>query len=149
MKRISLLTLVVMCVVLFGFDVVVAQESIAVQVKISPSALNLKSKGNWINCEVRLPQGYDAADIDPATILLQGSLGAIAPDRFVAAGQVAKMKFSRSGLQGIVEAGEQVVLTVTGSLELVDPDPLVPPVVVLFSGTDTIKVINPDDKKVK
>ena len=146
MKRISLMTVIVMCVVLFGFDVVVAQESISVQVKISPSALNLKSKGNWINCEVRLPQGYDAADIDPASILLAGSLGTTTPDRIVAAGQVVKMKFSRSALQGIVEAGEQVVLTVTGSLVYPDPDPLLPPVIVLFSGSDRIKVINPEPK---
>jgi len=151
MKRIFLMTIVVMCVVLSSFDVAVAD--INAQVKISPNTLNLKSKGKWINCEIRLPQEYDVADIDTASIFLQGT---IAPDRVIIdpVNQVAKLKFRRSELQGIVEAGEQVVLTVSGSVSVLVPDPSnpsIPPVAVptLFSGTDTIKVINPVGKKPK
>ena len=155
MKRIFLMTIVVMCVVLSSFDVAVAD--INAQVKISPNTLNLKSKGKWINCEIRLPQEYDVADIDTATIILQSPLlGTIAPDRVIIdpVNQVANLKFRRSELQAIVEAGEQVVLTVSGNVSVLGPDPLNPlgpPVAVptLFSGTDTIKVINPVGKKPK
>lgn len=149
MKRIFLMTIVVTCVVLSSFDVAVAIDA---QVKISPNTLNLKSKGKWINCEIRLPQEYDVADIDTARIILQSPLlGTIVPDRVIIdpVNQVAKLKFSRSELQGIVEAGEQVVLTVSGVLVIVDPDPLVLPVEIPFWGTDTIKVINPGGKKPK
>lgn len=43
-------------------------------VNVDPGTLNLKSKGQWITAYVQLPEGYNAADIDVATILLNGTI---------------------------------------------------------------------------
>ncbi|MEK7493641.1 MAG: fibronectin type III domain-containing protein, partial [Patescibacteria group bacterium] len=38
--------------------------AVAVKVKVEPRTLNTKSKGKWIEAEVKFPQGYDASAID-------------------------------------------------------------------------------------
>lgn len=43
-----------------------------VVVKISPSVLNLASKGNWVTAAITPPEGYDASDIDPASVRITG-----------------------------------------------------------------------------
>jgi hypothetical protein len=44
--------------------------------KIHPRTLNLKSKGRWITACIKLPEGYDAADIDVESIRLNGIIPA-------------------------------------------------------------------------
>ncbi|MFC1991054.1 hypothetical protein ACFLU9_02770, partial [Chloroflexota bacterium] len=45
-------------------------------VDINPNTLNLKSKGNWITAYIELPEGYDVADIDIGTVLLDDTVPA-------------------------------------------------------------------------
>jgi len=41
---------------------------------INPETLNLRSRGNWITCRIKLPEGYDVSDIDRTTMLLNSSI---------------------------------------------------------------------------
>ncbi|RLG54409.1 MAG: hypothetical protein DRN95_08725, partial [Candidatus Hydrothermarchaeota archaeon] len=43
-------------------------------VDVNPKALNLRSWGKWITAYVELPEGYDVADIDVSTIMLNGTV---------------------------------------------------------------------------
>lgn len=44
--------------------------------KIHPRTLNLKSKGRWITACIKLPKGYNAADVDVESIRLNGIIPA-------------------------------------------------------------------------
>ncbi len=46
------------------------------EVCIRPLALNLKSRGRWITCFLRLPRGFNVEDIDVSTITLNGTVPA-------------------------------------------------------------------------
>ena len=39
-----------------------------------PETLNLKSRGRWVTCRIELMAGFDPADIDVATVLLEEGL---------------------------------------------------------------------------
>lgn len=112
-----------------------------VEINIDPDTLNLKSKGKWITCYIELPEGYDVADIDVSTIMLNEQVSAeLQPseigdydDDGIADLMV---KFNRAAVQEILEAGDEVEITVTG--ELTDGTP--------FEGTDTIRVIDKGGK---
>jgi len=47
---------------------------ITATIELDPDTLNLKSKGRWITCYIKLPEGYDVSDIDRATILLNDTI---------------------------------------------------------------------------
>lgn len=47
---------------------------VAVRVKAEPRTLNTKSKGKWVEVEVKFPQGYDASAIDVSSIKMNGVL---------------------------------------------------------------------------
>jgi len=111
-------------------------------VEFKPEALNLKCKGKWIICFIKLPKGYNASDIDASTIMLNGTVSASKTkilwdcdhDRVI--GLLAK--FNRTEVQQFIlnainATGKEarVRLTVTGSLK--DGTQ--------FQGTDRIKVI--------
>ena len=49
---------------------------ITATVDIDPDTLNLKSKGKWITAYIELPSGYDVADIDVATVMLDDTVPA-------------------------------------------------------------------------
>lgn len=105
-------------------------------VDIDPDTLNLKSTGKWITCYIELPEGYDVADIDVSTIMLNEQVAAESRPTGILdhdGDGVAELmvKFSRSGVQGILGTADQAELTVTG--ELADGT--------LFEGADTIKVV--------
>ena len=113
---------------------------IAADIDIDPDILNLRSKAKWIKCYIRLPEGYDVADVVPGSILLKGEVanGEVTPDkcRVHKAKQMMIVRFYRSEVQAIVEPGE-VELTVSG--ELTDGTK--------FEGSDTITVIDKGGKK--
>ena len=105
-------------------------------VDIDPDTLNLKSKGKWITCYIELQEGYDVADIDVSTIMLNDQVPAESQPTGIldhdGDGIVELMvKFSRSAVQGLLGAADEAELTVTG--ELSDGT--------LFEGTDTIRVV--------
>jgi len=103
---------------------------IPAEVSISPSTINPESKGQWITCYIRLPDGFNVADIDTNNILLEY---AIEPKEFWVneQKQVLTARFGREEVQAIVSIGE-VELTITG--RLTDGT--------IFEATDTIKVMD-------
>jgi hypothetical protein len=105
------------------------------EITINPTALNLRSSGKWISCEIRLAEGYNAADIDPYSVFLEDEIQA-EWIWFNEKQNVVMAKFTRSELAEIVEPGE-VELAVTGFL--VDGT--------YFEGKDTITVIDKGRRK--
>jgi hypothetical protein len=103
---------------------------IPAEVDLDPDTLNLASKGKWIAAFLWLPEGYDVADIDPNSVLLEHE---IEPERFwvYEEEQIAIAKFNRSEVQGILNIGQSEV-TITG--QLTDGTK--------FEGADVIRVIN-------
>ncbi|MHC4912231.1 MAG: hypothetical protein ACYTE5_04395, partial [Planctomycetota bacterium] len=114
------------------------------EVEISPNTLNLRSKGKWITCHIRLPEEYDVADVNPYSVFLEDEIEAewiwFDEDQ-----QVVMAKFSRRAVKE--ELGE---LETTGEVELVVSGELSDGLVVsgelsdgtIFEGTDTIRVID-------
>ena len=112
-------------------------DDILAVINIDPDTLNRKISGKWITCYIELPDGYDVADIDISTILLNDVIPSedhptnigdydndSIPDLMV--------KFDRQALQSILEPGDTIAITVTG--ELIDGT--------LFEGIDYIRVID-------
>ena len=117
-------------------------DVIQATIDIDPDTLNLNSKGKWITCYIELPGDYDVEDIDVSTIKLNDEVPA--ESRPTGVGDcdddgIAELmvKFDRSAVQEILEAGDEVEITVTG--ELNDDTK--------FEGSDTIRVINKGGKK--
>jgi hypothetical protein len=116
----------------FGFYVTHKQtpEEIPADVDIHPETLNLKSNGRWVSCQIEPPDGYDEGDFNPSTVYLEGTIIAEHP---LQTGHSLNVKFDRSDLEDMLVPGDDIVLTVTGKMN--DDVP--------FSGTDTIRVIDP------
>jgi len=105
-------------------------------IDINPDTLNLNSSGNWITCYIELPDNYGVADIDTSTVLLNDVVPA--EDHPTDIGDYDNdgipdlmVKFDRQVVQGILEPGENVAITVTGKLFAGTQ----------FEGTDYIRVI--------
>ncbi len=128
------------------------QVPVQIEVDIDPDTLNLKSKGKWITVYVEVIGG-DPRDIDAGSVLLNGTLG---PENNTKYGFVTNessyimdhdgdgveermFKFNRSEVQRMVPVGDNVTLTLT--LRFVDGSE--------FSGSDTIRVIDPPEGKEK
>jgi hypothetical protein len=105
------------------------------EARIVPRTINLASKGNWITCYISLPEGYDVADIDPNSVLLEDE---IKPNKFSVdeQQQVAIARFTREDAQIIITVG-QIELSITG--RLADGTG--------FEGNDIIMVIDKGDQK--
>jgi len=108
---------------------------ISAEVRIVPRAINLQSKGKWINAFLWLPEGYNITDIDAKSVLLEDE---IEPQWvwFDEEEQVAMVKFSREEVQDILTIGE-VGLTIT--VQLTDGT--------VFEAKDVIIVINKGSRK--
>jgi len=104
-------------------------------IDIDPDTLNLQSKGKWITCYIRLPEGYYATDVLLGSIRLEYQ---IEPEctRVNEEEQVVMAKFSRSIVQDILDVGD-VELTISG--KLTDGT--------IFEGTDIVRVIDKGGKK--
>ncbi len=112
-------------------------------VDICPDALNLWSKGRWITGYIELPEGYDVADIDVSSIMLNNTVQAEACPTRIRDHDYDKVpdlmvKFDREEvIQYILSsAGSKkrfmtVTLTLTGKLANETE----------FQGTDRIKII--------
>jgi len=111
-------------------------------IDVDPNTLRLGSKGTWMTGYIELPNGDDVREIAIASVNLNGMIPAENSHQygFVTHPQIADrdgdgrpelmVKFSRSAVQAILDAGDQVELTVAGNLT--DGTP--------FTGTDFIRV---------
>jgi hypothetical protein len=115
-------------------DIVLYSELLEATINIDPDTLELKSKGQWITCYIELPVGYDVADIDVDTVLLESLFEVQHSD--IQKDDVLMVKFDRQDviiyiedILGIIPP-DDVTLIVTG--ELTDGTP--------FEGSDTIRV---------
>jgi len=127
------------------FSQVRAEEfAVLATIDIDPKTLNENSNGKWITCYIELPDGYDVADIDAASVRLNGE---VKPELNPKYGFVKSpkeylmdhdhdginermLKFDRSEVASILDQGNTVEVTITG--EVGDSR---------FEGSDTIKVI--------
>ncbi len=119
----------------------VVTGTIEATVDIDPDTLNLDSEGVPVTCYIQLPAGYDVADIDVSSILLNdvisvalknGSLWFDLQDSDAdGANDTLMVKFDRQAVQDILDVGDEVEITVTGALT--DGT--------LFVGGDVIRVI--------
>lgn len=112
------------------FTARIPPQPVELSCKITPRSLNLKSKGKWVTCLIRFPDGVDAVAVDTASILLQGE---IPPDSVKVSKRRNKilLKFSRSALQALLAPGSEVEVTV--SCTSTDGTPII--------CSDTIKVL--------
>jgi hypothetical protein len=118
-----------------------AVQAIKASVEFKPEVLNLKSKGQWITCFIRLPEGYNVSDIDVSTIMLNGTIPAEKTEVILDySGRVVGLmvKFDRARVTQLILDSihpgwkeTTVKLTVTGSLK--DGTQ--------FQGSDKIKII--------
>jgi hypothetical protein len=121
-----------------GFIYTIPAPPIEAEVDVDPDTLNLNSKGKWITCYIWLPEEYNVADVNSASVFLEDEIGAawIWADEHT---QLVMAKFNRSDVQEMLtQSGElgEVELTVTG--KLIDGRP--------FKGTDIIRVIDKGKK---
>ena len=109
---------------------------VPIEAGISPGVINLKSKGKWITALLTFPEGYNVADVDTSTILLQGQF----PLQELAwSDEVTReimLRFDRVDVQTGLNPGN-VEVTITGSFTGGTP----------FEGSAVIKVINKGGKK--
>ncbi len=112
---------------------------VEVQAKFSPTTLNLKSKGKWINCNITLPEGYNAANVDIAGMRVAGILTV---QKVVAKQRVLIVKINRAQVVEYVNGlgltyPADVTLSVTGAFTDTTP----------FQGQGILHVIKPGGKK--
>ncbi|UCG46367.1 MAG: hypothetical protein JSU94_12765 [Phycisphaerales bacterium] len=106
------------------------RKTIAATIDIKQDIVDLAAKAPWLMCAIELASGYNASDILPETIRLQGEIAA--EKVWLGQSGSAKARFSRSRLRGVLDVGSEVQVTVTGTL--VDGS--------MFMGTDVVQVVD-------
>ena len=97
---------------------------ITVEVRIHPETLNLKSHGRWITVEIRVPEGYDASDIDIGSIRLDRIISVDSSGPTEMQGRKMIVKFNRASValhiqETLGASGSKfvtVTLTITGQV---------------------------------
>ncbi|MBI4746171.1 MAG: VCBS repeat-containing protein, partial [Deltaproteobacteria bacterium] len=108
-------------------DLFIASEALVpVEIDLDPDTLNKKSKGQWVTCEIELPAGFSAADVDISSLLLEGVIPAEKKpgenedhdsDDDSDETHELKVKFDWQRLQNILSKGDKVKVTLTGRLK--------------------------------
>jgi subtilase family serine protease len=118
-----------------SFTVHIPKTSITATVDFDPDTLNRGSNGSWVVVHIELPQGYKPADVDLASIRLEGSIPAEVKPSCI--GDHDKdgiadlmVKFRRSDVISKLDAGDKVPVHVTGTVGAI-----------MFDGVDVIRVI--------
>ncbi|HGJ67471.1 TPA: hypothetical protein ENS27_19085 [bacterium] len=114
-------------------------EPIPITINIDPNTLNLKDKGKWITCYIQLPDGYNVEDIDLSSIKMEDTFTV---EHSNIQDDILMVKFSRNELINYVKTlgltyPADVILELIG--EFTDGT--------TFSGSDTIRVIEPMNNK--
>jgi hypothetical protein len=95
------------------FKYIGQHSTLEADIKITPTTMYVPSKGNWANCSIELPSGFDVADIIVSSIRLENSVPA--EDAHIA-GKKLEVKFDRDILDTLLHVGDNVKLTVTGDM---------------------------------
>lgn len=103
---------------------------LAADVDIYPKTVNLNGRGEWVTCNLQLPEGYDVADIDVASIRMDNSLEVQRSHLLRWLGKLM-LEFDRSEVLAMLGLGE-ADLTLTGELNSG----------LRFEGSDTIRVVD-------
>lgn len=104
-------------------------------VDIVPDELNLRSQGKWITVYIQLPEGYNAADINASTLLLNGTIQPVLDPKYGLVTNSSEyltdhnndgilermLKFNRAELESYIYRTQgirygNVALTITGEL---------------------------------
>jgi hypothetical protein len=116
-------------------------QMITATVVLTPSVLNLRSKGRWITAYIELPKGYDVKDIDLSAITLNETirprLGCMCFGKGISC---LMIKFERQEVTDLILSGQQfgrrfrfekVTLTIAGKLKNGTA----------FQGSDTVRIL--------
>lgn len=106
--------------------------AIPAEVWITPKSLNLESKGNWINCIIRFPDGYDVLDVDTSTIRLNETINRVWA-KISEKEKSVVVKFDRSEVQDILSTITENPVSLSVSGKLTDGT--------AFQGSDTIAIV--------
>ncbi|MHC4722505.1 MAG: choice-of-anchor Q domain-containing protein, partial [Planctomycetota bacterium] len=121
-------------------EVTAAVLAIQAIVKVTPKALNLASKGNWITCSIALGDDYNIGDVIVDSVKLNDTLTPVRTE-INEDDQKMLVKFDRSLTQNMLsddpDVQDTALMTITGSLQG-GPD---------FEGDDTIKIVETGSKK--
>ncbi|MHC4733107.1 MAG: choice-of-anchor Q domain-containing protein, partial [Planctomycetota bacterium] len=85
---------------------------VPVDVEVNPPVINLKSQGKWITTFLYFPEGYNVADVNSASLRLEGDI----EQQWIWFDEETReimARFPRQDLQGLLSVGD-VELTVTG-----------------------------------
>jgi hypothetical protein len=120
--------------------------SIPATIDIDPDTLNKKSHGLWVTAYITLPEGYDVADIDVATIAITQLQGQSCSPGY---SQMADLSFTPQ--IGDQDEDGMADLTVKFDRQILLPNLCLDDVAVTiegdlttgvrFSGSDTIRII--------
>jgi len=61
---------------------IITEPYIIATIDVDPDTLNLRSEGQWITAYIQLPQGYNPADINATTILLNGTISPVLDPKY-------------------------------------------------------------------
>ena len=117
------------------FSIHLPVDSITATIDFRPRTLNKAGHGRWVLVFIELPDGYNVTGIDRSNILLEGTVPARPwpyhiGDRDWDGKPDLMVKFSRSDVIGILPEGDEVPVTVTGTVGTTT-----------FEGVDTIRVL--------
>ncbi len=93
-----------------------SQAAIDAIIKIGPKVINEKSKGQWVNCDIELPSGYDVTDIDTGSIKLNGALSIVGDVTVKPGANILGVKFLKQAITDLLPVGENIRITITGSV---------------------------------
>ena len=110
---------------------------VSITVNATPKTLNTESNGNWINCTLEVPEGYEIVNISLDSIKLNDQIG---PEWTAYEDEKLVVKFSRSEVQDMAGDSEELLLTVSGSLTNNPAG---------FEGSDTINILQKGGNEAK
>jgi hypothetical protein len=119
-----------------NWQVFSAAFPVSITMKVSPATINLKSNGQSITVALSLGTALKAGNVDISSLRLLGQVAASSAV-VVSGSNKLIIKFDRSEVQSLLQAGSNVEITLTGKMK----DGTV------ITATDTVKVINPGKAK--